>query len=280
MMDHALSRLADCTVCPRECHVDRTAGEVGVCGIGRRAVVASYGPHFGEEPPLVGRGGSGTIFFAGCNLLCVFCQNSEISHGRAGRPVDAEELAGIMMNLQDGGCENINLVTPTHVVPQIVDAVEMAEDLSVPIVYNTNSYENLDTLLVLEGIVDIYLPDFKFWNGQGERFMPGVSDYGEVASRAIAEMHRQVGDLRIVDGVAVSGILVRHLVMPGDAADTARIMEYLAKLSRETYVNIMPQYRPSYKAGSDRVIGRRLRHDEFDNAVHAARDAGLRRVET
>lgn len=273
------SLLKSCTVCPRKCRVDRTAGETGVCGIGSRATVASYGPHYGEEAPLVGRAGSGTIFFGGCNLVCSFCQNCEISHGGAGRPVDAGRLADIMLDLQSRGCENINLVTPTHVAPQILEALVLAEDLSAPIVYNTNSYEHLDNLRLLDGVVDIYLPDFKFWKGEGARYLPGVSNYGETAGAAIAEMHRQVGDLRVEGGRAVSGVLVRHLVMPGNVSDTPAIMAFLASLSRDMYVNIMPQYRPHFRAVKDRRIGRRVRQDEFARAVGAARAAGLRRIE-
>ncbi len=276
----ALDLLQDCAVCPRKCRVDRSADELGVCGIGREALVASYGPHFGEERPLVSRGGSGTIFFSGCNLLCSFCQNCDISHGRVGRRTDAEGLAWIMRYLQRSGCENINLVTPSHVVPQILEALALADDVTLPIVYNTNSYDSLETLRLLDGVVDIYLADFKFWKGEGLPFLSGVDDYGATAAEALREMHRQVGDLEVRGGRAVRGLMVRHLVMPGDVSDTGRIMEFIAGLSKDTYVNVMPQYTPHYHAVHDPVIGRRISEREFVAAVDAARQAGLRRIET
>ncbi|MFP4484191.1 MAG: 4Fe-4S cluster-binding domain-containing protein [Spirochaetaceae bacterium] len=276
----SLELLADCTICPRQCRVNRRQGEVGICGIGREALVASYGPHFGEERPLVARGGSGTIFFSGCNLLCSFCQNCDISHGRVGRRTDAERLAWIMRYLRRSGCENINLVTPTHVVPQILEALAMADDVTLPIVYNTHSYDSLETLRLLDGVVDIYLADFKFWKGGGSSYLSGVDDYGDVAAEALCEMHRQVGDLKVRGGRAVRGLMVRHLVMPGGVSDTERIMEFIAGLSKDTYVNIMPQYTPHYHAVHDPAIGRRISHREFAAAVDAARRAGLRRIET
>lgn len=255
--------------------------------------MASYGPHFGEEGPLVGRGGSGTVFFSGCNLLCSFCQNCEISHGLpipgarrrrfVGEEVDAERLAAIMRGLEEHGCENINLVTPSHVVPQILEAYALLEQdggLNVPLVYNCNGYDRVETLALLDGVVDIYLPDFKFWKGRGSAYLGRVDDYGERAAEAVAEMHRQVGDLRIEGGTAVSGLLVRHLVMPKHLDDTARIMEFLAALSKDTYVNVMAQYRPHHRAVGDPVIGRRITAEEFSEAVAAARRAGLWRTET
>ncbi len=217
------ARLAACTLCPRRCGSDRRSGADGVCGIGDRAVVASAGPHFGEEAPISGRRGSGTIFFSGCNLLCSFCQNSDISHGRAGRTVTARELAGIMLQLQDTGCHNINLVTPSHIVPQVLAALDIAagEGLTLPLVYNTGGYDSLDTLRRLEGIVDIYMPDFKYASGEVADRLSGAPDYPEVARAALTEMHRQTGDL-VLDaaGVARRGLLVRHLVLPGDQAGT------------------------------------------------------------
>lgn len=252
-----------------------------MCGIGSTAVVASAAPHFGEEGPLVGRRGSGTIFFSGCNLHCTFCQNCEISGSTVGRPTDARGLARVMVGLQDRGCENINLVTPSHVVPQIVEALgtAVAEGLSIPIVYNSSGYDGLQSLHLLDGLVDIYMPDFKFWHNEGTEYLPGVKDYAEVAVAAVREMHRQVGDLKIVDGVAVSGLLVRHLVMPRQAADAAAIMRFLASLSRDTYVNVMGQYRPYHRARWDPVIGSSVTDAEHAAAIRAARAAGLCRID-
>ena len=276
----AVGALERCEVCPRRCGVDRTRGELGVCGIGRLARVASAAPHFGEERPLVGTRGSGAIFLSGCSLRCSFCQNCEISHTAIGRETDAADLAGIMLELQSHGCLNINLVTPSHVVPQILEALPIAIDggLSIPIVYNTSGYDALETLRLLDGVVDIYMPDLKFWHGEGAELMDGVTDYAAVAVDAIREMHRQVGDLHLVAGIAVSGVLVRHLVMPGDVADAAAIMRFLASVSPETYVNIMSQYRPFHDARHHPEIGRSVTYVEHAKAIEAAHDAGLRRV--
>ncbi len=275
--------LRACRLCPRRCGVNRLAGECGLCRTGRAARVASFQSHFGEEFPLVGSGGSGTIFFSFCNLLCSFCQNYEISHRMEGALVDKEELASIMLSLQERGCHNINLVSPTHVVPQIVEALIPAveQGLRVPIVYNTGSYDSLDTLRHLSGVVDIYMPDFKFWdNDLGERFCR-VSDYRQCAARAIREMHRQVGDLDIgPDGLARRGLLVRHLVMPGGIAGTAEIMHFLAEqISTDTYVNIMAQYHPAGEAMKDPPLNRWITRDEFAMAIASAVQAGLRRLD-
>lgn len=277
----AARRLYDCTVCPRSCHVNREREEVGVCGIGRNAAVASAGPHYGEERPLVGRGGSGTIFFSGCNLHCAFCQNCEISGSSVGRSVHTTGLARIMLELESRGCENVNLVTPSHVVPQIVEALALAiaDGLSIPIVYNSSGYDGIESLRLLDGLVDIYMPDFKFWHNESSDYLPGVPDYAEVAVTAVREMHRQVGDLEIVGGVAVSGLLVRHLVMPRRTADTASIMQFLASLSRDTYVNVMGQYRPYHRARRDPVIGAPVSAAEHAAALQAARAVGLWRIE-
>ena len=209
--------LADCNLCPRRCAVNRLAGETGICKTAETAWVSSYNPHFGEEDPLVGRQGSGTIFFTHCNLLCNFCQNYDISHQGFGQPAPAGDLAGMMMALQSAGCHNINFVTPSHVVPQILAAVEIAakEGLRVPLVYNSGGYDRVQTLRLLEGIVDIYMPDFKFWDPAVAAAACDAEDYPEIARRALVEMHRQVGDLKLDDrGVAVRGLLVRHLVLP------------------------------------------------------------------
>lgn len=274
--------LADCTLCPRRCQVNRLAGEQGFCRTGRAAVVASYCPHFGEESCLVGVSGSGTIFFANCNLGCVFCQNYSISHQGEGIEMDSGQLAAIMLSLQKQGCHNINLVTPSHVVPQIVAALPaaIAKGLTLPLVYNSSGYDAVDTLRLLEGIVDIYMPDFKFWNSESARRFANAPDYPDRAREAISEMHRQAGDLQLDDqGLAVRGLLVRHLVMPGGLAETAEIMHFLAQLSPQTYVNVMEQYRPLYKAGQFPPIDKPLSPAEYEQAVSLARQAGLTRLE-
>ena len=270
--NQGLEALADCTLCPRRCGVDRTAGETGTCKTGRRAVVASYNAHFGEETPLVGRNGSGTIFFSHCNLLCNFCQNYEISHLGEGRALTDDQLATIMLDLQQAGCHNINLVTPSHVVPQILAAVYLAAQrgLGVPLVYNCGGYDRVETLKLLDGIVDIYMPDFKFWDSKVARDTCNAPDYPEVAKHALLEMHRQVGDLFIdkASGLAYKGLLVRHLVLPGGLAGTAKIMEFLANsLSRNTYVNVMSQYRPCGRARDMPALAVALSPAEYDQAV-------------
>jgi putative pyruvate formate lyase activating enzyme len=277
----AVASLASCSLCPRGCGADRLGGRLGVCRIGAQARVASAAPHFGEERPLVGPGGSGTIFFSGCGLLCSFCQNYDISHGLAGVDVSAASLARIMLGLQAAGCSNINLVTPTHVAPRILEALPLAIDggLRLPLVWNCGGYESVETLRLLDGIVDIYMPDFKFWENEGEGWLRGARSYGRVAQEALREMHRQVGDLLVEGGLAVRGLLVRHLVMPRGAADTAAIMGFLASLSRDTYVNVMAQYRPVYGARGDARIGARVTPAEYDAAVAAARAAGLHRLD-
>jgi putative pyruvate formate lyase activating enzyme len=274
--------LADCRLCPRQCGVNRLAGETGVCGIGEKIVVASYAPHFGEESPLVGQGGSGTIFVAGCSLGCVFCQNYDISHSNNGMALDAGQLAAIMVSLQKQGCHNINFVTPSHVVPQILAALPpaIAKGLSVPLVYNSSGYDRGETLQMLAGVVDIYLPDFKFWQTETAARYAGAPDYPDRARAAIREMYHQVGDLRIgTDGIATRGLLVRHLVMPGALAETGEIVKFLAGLSVNTYVNIMEQYRPEGKAGDFAEISRPLEHAEYEKALETAQQAGLTRLD-
>jgi putative pyruvate formate lyase activating enzyme len=279
-----LDALTHCTLCPRRCGVDRTAGKTGTCGTGRRAVVASYNAHFGEETPLVGRNGSGTIFFTHCNLRCNFCQNYDISHLGEGRELDDDQLATIMLELQRAGCHNINCVTPSHVVPQILSAVHQAarRGLSIPLVYNCGGYDRVKTLMLLDGIVDIYMPDFKFWDPDVARDTCDAPDYPEVARRALIEMHRQVGDLRIdpTSGLAFKGLLVRHLVLPGGLAGTARIMEFLAgSLSRNTYVNVMSQYRPCGRAREMPELAVALSPAEYAQAVEETRAAGITRLD-
>lgn len=275
--------MAKCTLCPRFCRVNRLAGETGTCRTGRHAVVASYGPHFGEERPLVGRRGSGTIFFSHCNLFCSFCQNYDISHGGEGIPVTAETLADVMISLQSDGCHNINFVTPSHVIAPILEALPLAVEkgLRVPLVYNTGGYDRVSALKLLDGVVDIYMPDFKFWDPQVARRLASAEDYPERAREALREMHRQVGDLQWdQEGVATRGLLVRHLVMPQGLAGTASVLHFLAKeISRETYVNIMRQYHPCGDAVGQPDIGRSITSREFREALELAEKEGLTRLD-
>ncbi len=279
----ALEWLKCCTLCPRFCRVNRLEGETGYCRTGRHAIVASYGPHFGEERPLVGQRGSGTIFFSFCNLGCVFCQNYDISHGGEGVPVGAETLGEIMLSLQARGCHNINFVTPTHVLSQILEALPHAieKGLRIPLVYNCGGYERTAALKLLDGIVDIYMPDFKFWDAQVAEKLCGAADYPECARAALKEMHRQVGELRWDErGVAEKGLLVRHLVMPEGLAGTEPIVQFIAKeLSPHTYVNIMSQYHPCGEALKMPQIRRRVTSEEFEAALQAATRAGLDRLD-
>ena len=271
--------LRRCEICPRRCGVDRLAGEIGFCGVGSEALVASFAPHFGEEPPLVAWGGSGTIFFAGCNLDCVFCQNHDISHERRGAPVDAERLAAMALSLQSRGCHNVNFVTPTHVVPRMAEAVELArrDGLTVPVVYNCGGYERVETLRALEGLVEIYMPDAKYWMPETAERLSAAPDYPGVMREALREMHRQVGDLEIVKGVARRGLLVRHLVMPGQLDQSVAILDFLADaISPNTYVNVMPQYRPVYRAHEFPEIDRYPTAREYESALAHARKRGLR----
>jgi putative pyruvate formate lyase activating enzyme len=278
----ARSLLEGCCVCPRVCGVRRLRGETGVCGVGGHIWIASHGPHFGEEAPLVGSGGSGTIFLARCNLSCVFCQNAEISQGGEGWSLSAAEMAHIMLGLERRGCHNINFVTPTHQVPQILEALPIAVErgLTVPLVYNCGGYESLETLRLLEGVFDIYMPDFKYADPEVALRYSGVADYPEVAMAALREMYRQVGDLRTdAQGVAQGGLLARHLVLPNDLAGTTVVVGFLASLSRDTYVNIMDQYRPCHRAHEHPALRRRPTHGEVERAVDLAREAGLRRLD-
>lgn len=280
-VSEARAHLSACDLCPRSCGVDRTRGERGVCGAGHQAVLASYGPHFGEEHPLVGQHGSGTIFLAGCNLKCCFCQNYEISHEARGKEATAQDVALAMLNLAEIGCHNINFVTPTHFAPQILEAILVAarQGLRIPIVYNCGGYESVEMLRLLDGAVDIYMPDFKFWQESSARRYLAAPDYPDSAQAAIREMHRQVGDLVVRDGVARRGLLVRHLVMPGGLEETKQILRFLAReISPLTFVNVMDQYRPCYRAGEFSEIARRLTADEHKRALEIATQVGLARV--
>jgi len=274
--------LRRCHVCPRHCEVNRLEGELGFCQVGARPFVASYGPHFGEEDPLRGRHGSGTIFFASCNLRCLYCQNYEISQLRGGSEFTPRELADIMIELQDQGCHNINLVTPSHQVPHILDGLLLAAErgLRIPLVYNTSSYDDLETLRLLDGIMDIYLPDFKYADAAIAETYSKATGYPDIAKVAIKEMHRQVGDLVLDNqGLAVRGVLVRHLVLPGGLAGTAEVMKFLAEaLSLDTYVNVMDQYRPCYQAFSHPPLDRRITSEEFDESIRLAKATGLHRL--
>lgn len=280
--EEARQRLSPCVVCPRTCGADRLAGAEGYCGGGEQARVCSVGPHFGEERPLVGTGGSGTIFLAGCNLRCVFCQNYEISHLRQGTEVNTAELANLMVRLQKQGCHNINFVTPTHYVPQILAALGPAikHGLRVPLVYNAGGYDGVETLRLLDGVFDIYMPDAKYADPEVAARLSGACDYPEVMRAALREMHRQVGDLEIdTEGRARRGLLVRHLVLPGGLAGTPEVMRFLASLSRDTYVNVMAQYRPCFRAAKYPELNRRLSAEEYYEAVEVALAAGLHRLD-
>ena len=279
----ANSLLKSCTLCPRKCAVDRLSGETGVCKTGRRAWVSSYNPHFGEEAPLVGTHGSGTIFITHCNLLCIFCQNYDISHQGYGRQISADELAGIMIDLQNQGCHNINFVTPSHVVPQILSAVEIAvqRGLSIPLVFNSSGYDRISTLKLLDGVFDIYMPDFKFWDPHVAEITCQTGDYPVVAQKALIEMHRQVGDLQIDDaGVANRGLLIRHLVLPNGLAGTREIMRFIAQhLSTDSYVNVMSQYRPCGRAAEIKELNSHLLPQEYHQALQAAKQEGITRLD-
>lgn len=292
--EEALATLEDCRGCPRECGVNRLADRWSACKTGRHAVVSSHFPHFGEEDCLRGWNGSGTIFFAHCNLRCVFCQNWSISQGikpgdvgegPAPRGATPEQIAGMALELQRKGCHNLNLVTPEHVVPQVIEALAVAarRGLELPVVYNTSGYDALESLELLDGVVDIYMPDFKFFSPDRSAEYLKARDYPEAARAAVSEMHRQVGDLEMDDrGLARRGVLIRHLVMPGMLDETRAILEWVADaLGPDTYVNLMDQYYPAAEVGSGRydAIDRRLRADEFREAERIAREAGLRRLD-
>lgn len=271
-----------CRCCPRRCGVDRLAGETGICSSTSRLKVAAAHAHFGEERPLVGRGGSGAIFFSACSLLCVFCQNWEINHRGDGSPVSPESLAATMLDLQRRGCENVNLVTPTHFVPGIVSALRIAAKggLRLPLVYNTGGYDSLEVIRLLDGVVDVYLPDFKYADpAMAAACSAGARDYPEVAAAAIREMYRQVGDLELdARGVARRGLIVRHLVLPGNVSGTDRFVRWVAaNLSRDTVVNLMAQYRPAHRAAEFPVLSRPITGQEWAQAVTWAKEAGLTR---
>ena len=257
-----------CVLCPRQCKVHRGKGEIGFCGIGELPVVSSVGPHFGEESVLVGAGGSGTIFFAGCNLGCIFCQNYDISHYRHGRPVTIEQLAQYMLGLQNLGCSNINFVTPTHVAPAIAAAMQLAREkgLILPTVYNSGGYDSVETLQLLEGFIDIYMPDMKYSDPKVAKELSSAPDYPQINFAAVKEMHRQVADLQVKDGLATRGLLIRHLVLPNQLAGSFEIIDFLAEeISPKTTINVMDQYHPCYKASSYPKINRRPYPEEIES---------------
>jgi putative pyruvate formate lyase activating enzyme len=268
-----------CMLCPRKCKVHRSKGEIGFCGIADSPVVSSTGPHFGEESVLVGYGGSGTIFFAGCNLGCFFCQNFDISHHRNGRQVTIEKLAQSMLDLQNYGCSNINFVTPTHVIPAITAAIELARKsgLTLPTVYNTGGYDSVETLKMLDGFMDIYMPDMKYSDSAVAQELSGAADYPQVNREAVKEMHRQVGDLKIEKGLATRGLLVRHLVLPENLAGSFEIIDFLAEqISPKTAINVMDQYRPCYQAHLHARINRRPTLEEIESVRQYAIEKKLR----
>lgn len=279
----AYQSLVKCTGCAWECGVNRLVGERGVCRTGKRAMISSYGPHLGEEDPLRGWRGSGTIFFTRCNLRCQYCQNHDISQTDNGNKAEPEAIAATMLELQEAGCHNINLVSPSHVVPQILAAVLIAAraGLRLPLVYNTGGYDSLTSLQLLDGVVDIYMPDMKYANPQiGLRYSK-IRDYPKVNQAAVREMHRQVGDLQIDDrGLATRGLLVRHLVLPNNLAGTQKVVHFLAEeISPDTYFNLMDQYRPAYKASQYPQLNRRVTPSEFQQALQMALEAGLHRLD-
>ena len=262
---------------------NRLAGESGQCQVTTQAIVSSFGPHFGEETPLVGRHGSGTIFFTYCNLHCTFCQNYTISQLGEGSPVTKEKLASMMLSLQDKGCHNINLVSPTHVVPHILEALELAaaKGLHLPLVYNSGGYDSIETLKLLDGVVDIYMPDMKYSDAKIAEELSGIKDYPKINKAAVKEMHRQVGDLQLdKQGVARRGLLVRHLVLPNGLAGTEAVVKFLAReVSTNTYLNIMAQYRPCYQAFDIPKLNRPLLEQEFSDAIELAHRQGLHRLD-
>jgi putative pyruvate formate lyase activating enzyme len=280
----AYARLENCDLCARYCRVNRRQTLDGVvCRTGEQAVVHGYGPHRGEEDPLRGWAGSGTIFFSWCNLRCVFCQNWEISQKGEGGEVTPETLASMMLDLQHRGCHNINLVTPSHVVPQILAATLLAaqRNLRLPLVYNTGGYDSPEALALLDGVVDIYMPDMKYGDSTTAHRYSHARNYWEVNQAAVREMHRQVGDLALDEyGLARRGLLVRHLVLPGDLANTETVLAFLAReISTNTYLNLMDQYHPCYKAFEEPLLDRSLTRQEYEQALQRARDHGLRRLD-
>ncbi|MBI5325245.1 MAG: radical SAM protein [Ignavibacteriae bacterium] len=281
-IESAYKNLEKCTLCPRDCKTNRYTDDSGICTMGKEIKISSFGPHYGEEPEIVGSTGSGTIFFSGCSLLCLFCQNSEVSHYREGFYVSERELAEIMIRLEKAGCSNINLVTPTHFVPQIISSLFEAKEmgLSIPIVYNTSGYEKIETLKMLEGLVDIYMPDIKFFSPEKSNLYTNSYDYFEYASKAVLEMHRQVGDLVVRNDVARKGLLIRHLILPNNQSDTDKIIDFIAEnIGSQTYLNLMEQYKPCYKAANFTLLNEMLSKVDYENQVNYAKSKGFKNPE-
>lgn len=282
-VERALALLGSCAICPRACRVDRLADERGECRLGRRSVVSSYGPHFGEERPLVGKNGSGTIFFGYCNLRCLFCQNYTLSQLGQGEEVAPTDIAAMMWSLQQQGCHNINFVTPSHVVPQILEALEMAipQGLHIPLVYNTGGYDSLAMLRLLDGIFDIYMPDMKYSDARVAEDLSGIKHYPRVNRAAVKAMQEQVGDLSMDEaGVARRGLIIRHLVLPNGLAGTEDTLRFIAQeVSPHAYLNIMDQYQPCYRAHGLSLLDRPITRGEFLEAVRMAGNLGLTRLD-
>lgn len=273
-----VDNLKECVICPRNCRVNRLEGKIGFCKVGRNAVVNSAFGHFGEEQELVGKGGSGTVFFSHCNLSCLYCQNYTISHFGEGKEIDPGGLAEVMLNLQRDGAQNINFVTPSHVIAQIIEALEIAvpKGLSLPLVYNSGGYDSVKTLKIAEGVFDIYMPDMKYSDNTISRNLSGVSDYWDIVKEAIKEMHRQVGDLIIENGIAKTGLLIRHLVLPNRLAGSLEILDFIKnEISPCSYVNIMPQYYPCYQAQEHEDLDRRITSGEYAEITDYAVKIGL-----
>ncbi len=286
--------LKNCEICPRKCQVNRLKGEKGFCKLGEAPMVSAFHPHFGEETPLVGNykifslkehnlcRGSGTIFFTSCNLSCVYCQNYEISQLRIGQEISYERLAEIMLDLQERGCCNINLVTPTPQVPQILKSLLIAIEygLKIPLIYNTSSYDSYKVLRLLDGIIDIYMPDVKYSDNRVALRYSGIPDYFDIMKKAVKEMHRQVGDLVLnKEGVAIKGVLVRHLVLPNNLAGSRKVLGFLSKeISKNTFLNIMDQYYPCFKAFKYPELSRRITEKEYQDVIDLAKKLGLKRL--
>jgi putative pyruvate formate lyase activating enzyme len=280
-IEKAYALLESCSVCPRNCGVNRLKGEIGFCGVRREPKIASYNVHTGEEPPISGTNGSGTIFFSGCNMRCMYCQNFPISQLRNGREVTTQELADMMLHLQFKGCHNINLVTPTHFVPQILAALPFAwkKGFDLPLVYNTSGYDSLETLRLLDGVMDVYLPDMRYSDDKVAEKLSSVEDYVEVNRQSIKEMYRQVGNL-VTDewGIAKKGLVIRHLVLPHNLAGSEKSFRFIGeKISPQVYVSLMGQYFPSFKAGECVSINRKITPEEYESAVESFLESSLSR---
>lgn len=281
-IEHLYLKLSACDICPHSCGVDRFATNAGVCGMGSDLVVASYGPHFGEEPELVGYTGSGTIFFSGCNLLCVFCQNYQISHCKEGKIFSIEELVDVMLRLESLGSNNITLVTPTHFAPQIAKAIVQARSLglTVPIVYNSSGYDKVETLCELNGLIDIYMPVLKFVDPNKAGLYTEAPNYFEFASKAVIEMHRQVGNLVVRNGFARRGLIIRHLILPDNQSDTIEIIDFIAdNIGSDVYLNLMDQYKPLFRAYQYPRVSSGIVYEEFHYYLEYAYRRGFRRPE-